>query len=390
MIYLDSAATTSIYPEVLSAMEPYLKEQYGNPSSHYSLGMNAKQAIENAREVFSSMLGCHPLEVFFTSGGSESNSWAIKGLLNPYPLGPIHIITDSQEHHSLLNAITSRRMLSNDIMKSTLKSTVDGLVDHDNFRSFIMPDSRVKICSIQTVNNETGIIQPIQSIAFKCKEYGYIFHTDAVQAFGHLELNVDLFGIDMLSASSHKIHGPKGVGLLYISDKIQKQMVPLICGGQQEKGLRGSTENVAGIVGFAKAAEIANANMTKNNEYVRQLASELVIMLSRLPGVHTNVNLRLTDYRHISIRLDGIRAEEMLSLFDSVDICISSGSACNSDSHRPSHVLKAIGLSDEEANSTIRVSIDETNTIEELMEFVNYLQSFLEILRGKKTILKHG
>jgi cysteine desulfurase len=233
------------------------------------------------------------------------------------------------------------------------------------------------------VNNETGVIQPIQDIAYKCKTNGIIFHTDAVQAFGHLQLDVDLLGIDMMSMSAHKIHGPKGVGALYISEDIRKQMNPWIAGGQQERGMRGSTENVAGIVGFAKAAELAYQNIAENNAYIKGLCESLVAKLSEFSGVHTNVNMRDTDYRHISLRMDGIKGEEMVSLLDNADIYVSSGAACNSNSNEPSHVLKALELSDEEANSSIRISLSELNTEEELQLFVNYFGLFIKLLRSK-------
>ena len=375
MIYLDNASTTKLTPEVFSAMEPFLKESYGNPSSHHSLGEKARKAIDESREIIASVINCKPQEIYFTSGGSEANTWAIKGLNHSGKR--CFFISSKQEHHSILNAL--KTFSPYDVYY--LDSDNYGVIDTESVRdkSFY----GVTLCTIQTVNNETGIIQPIQKLAFKCKDDGCIFHTDAVQAFGYLKLDVDQLGVDMLSASAHKIHGPKGVGFLYISDRIKDQMCPLINGGQQERGLRGSTENVAGIVGFGRAALIANQNMSKNFEYTKNLGIEFVNMLSHLPGVHTNVNLTDTDFRHISIRLDGIRAEEMLALLDSVHICVSSGSACNSDSKEPSHVLKAIGLSDKEANSTIRVSLNETNTLQELKEFISYLEVFLTTLRRK-------
>lgn len=381
MIYFDNASTTEISPKVFAAMEPYLRECYGNASSHHSLGERSRKAIDESREIIASMLNCKPQEIYFTSGGSEANTWAIRGLNNPYSRTSMHIISDTQEHHSITNALATRWKQCGDITYSLVGSDVNGLVDVNQIEEEFRLNTR--LCSIQAVNNETGIIQPIQKIAFKCKDEGCFIHCDAVQAFGHIKLYVKELGLDMLSASAHKLHGPKGIGFLYISDEIKNQMTPLINGGQQERGLRGSTENVAAIVGFGKAAEIANANMTKNYEYLKSLSSELITMLSKLSGVHTNVNLHDTDYRHISIRFDGIRAEEMLAMLDAVDIYVSSGSACNSNSHKPSHVLKAIGLSDEAANSTIRVSLCDTNTLEELEQFVSYLDEFLYVLRRR-------
>lgn len=381
MVYLDNAATTKMLPEVINAMLPYMEECYGNASSHHSLGVQSRKAIEESREALADMIGAKAQEIYFTSGGSEANSWVIKGLRNPFSRRPLHIISDTQEHHSITEALKTRWDQCGDVEYTLVDSDNNGLVDVDEIEEAFQLNTR--LCSIQAVNNETGIIQPIQRIAFICKDEGAIFHVDAVQCFGHLRLNVQDLGIDMMSVSSHKLSGPKGMGLLYISDAIKNQIYPLVNGGQQERGLRGSTENVAGIVGFAKAAEIAHENMAKNYEYIKGLSTELVKMLSHLPGVHTNVDLRLTDYRHISIRIDNVRAEEMLALLDSVGICVSSGSACNSDSKKPSHVLKAIGLTDDQANSTIRVSLSELNTIEELQQFVTYLNQFMVLLRER-------
>lgn len=381
MIYFDNAATTPIFGEVYAAMEPYLKENFGNASSHYDLGQISKKAIEESREIIAAMINCKPQEIYFTSGGSEANSWVIKCLRNPFSRKPIHIISDSQEHHSLTNALITRLEQCGDIEYTLVSSDPYGLVNFSEFEESFQLNTR--LCSIQTVNNETGIIQQVQKIAYKCKDEGCWVHSDAVQAFGNLKIDVKNLALDLLSASAHKIHGPKGIGFLFISDEVKSQMHPLINGGQQERGLRGSTENVASIVGFGKAAEIANRNMCKKYEYVKDLSTKLVHMLSELPGVHTNVDLRLTDYRHVSIRLDGVKAEEMLALLDSVGICVSSGSACNSDSNKPSHVLKAIGLSDEAANSTIRVSLSENNTLSELKTFVEYLNQFLILLRER-------
>lgn len=380
-IYLDNASTTSLSLDVYDVMESYLGIYYGNASSHHNLGAISKRAIDDAREIISSTINCKPQEIYFTSGGSESNSWAIKGLMNPYSRRQMHIISDTQEHHSITESLKTRWEQCGDIEYTLVSSDTNGLVDVNELEESFQLNTR--LCSVQMVNNETGIIQPIDKIAYKCKDEGCWVHTDAVQAFGYLNIDVRKLGLDMMSASAHKIHGPKGIGFLYISDEIKNQMHPLINGGQQERGLRGSTENVAGIVGFAKATEIMNMKRAENYEHIKKLGTELVIRLSQLPGVHTNVDLRLTDYRHISIRLDDVRAEEMLALLDSVDIFVSSGSACNSNSDKPSHVLKAIGLSDDAANSTIRVSLSEYNTLLEINTFVSYLEQFLRVLRER-------
>lgn len=381
IIYLDNAATTEVLPEVYETMEPYITKYYGNPSSHHFLGTLTKKAIDDSKEVIAAIIGAKPQEIYFTSGGSEANSWAIKGLKNNFSRKPIHVISDTQEHHSLTESLKTRWIQCGDVEYTLVQSDENGLVDVNEIEESFQLNTR--LCSIMTVNNETGIIHPIQKIAFKCKDEGCVFHTDAVQAFGYLKLDVKDLAIDLMSASAHKIHGPKGIGFLYISDEIRNQMIPLINGGQQERGLRGSTENVASIVGFAKAAAIANSNMAKNYEYIKQLTTELIIMLSKLPGVHTNVDARLTDYRHISIRIDNVRAEELINMLNEVGICVSSGSACNSSSKEPSHVLKAIGLTTDQANCTIRASLSEFSTLEDIKEFVYFLNYFMEVLRKR-------
>ncbi len=382
LIYLDSAATTKILPEVLDTMMPYLTEQYGNPSSHYTLGTEVKKAVEHSREIISDMINVKPQEIYFTSGGSEANTWAIKGVRNAYHIRQLHIISTSFEHHSVLEALETRRDVQNDMEYALVNPDINGIVTADSIANKFKLNTRLVSCMM--VNNEIGTIQPIKDIASRCQNEGIICHTDAVQAFGYQKIDVKDLGIDMLSASGHKIYAPKGVGFLYISDEIKNQMSSLINGGQQERGLRGSTENVAAIVGLGKAAEIANNNMNHNNDYIKKLCKKLLLALKDIPGVHTNVDPTLTDYRHISIRIDDVRAEELLAMLDTVGVCVSSGSACNSDSNQPSHVLKAIKLTDDEANSTIRISLSEQNTTEELKYFIAYLQEFIKILRGEK------
>lgn len=378
-MYFDNASTTKIHPEVLDAMMPYLTENYGNASSHHTVGAICKRAIEESREIIASAIGCDSDEIFFTSGATEANNWAIKGLKNRYHIRPMHMITSNIEHHSITEAMKQRWDFNEDIIYTCVPVDWDGVMDQnkiaDNFKL------NTRFCSIQHVNNETGAIQPIYHIADRCCDNGIIFHTDATQSFGHLPIDVKKYKISLLSAAAHKIHGPKGVGFLYISKDCQKQYVPLLNGGQQERGLRASTENVAGIVGFGKATEIALRKMGNNTLDI--LSAMIELELEKIEGVKINVPTKLTDKRHLSIRIEGVRAEELMALLDTQNIFVSAGSACNSDSGQPSHVLKALGLSDEEANSTIRISLDEDTTKEEVEFLLGYLKYDIEVLRKR-------
>jgi cysteine desulfurase len=378
-MYFDAAASTKIDPEVLQEMMPYLTDLYGNASSHYSLGYESKKAIECARRIIASAIGCEPHEIYFTSGGSESNNWVIKGLRNDFKFNPMHIVTSNIEHHSITEAIKQRWNLNDDIIFSQIPVEKNGIIDPvkvaDTFKL------HTKLCSVMTVNNELGTIQPIQQLAYMCKDNGIIFHTDAVQAFGHMHIDVKKLDIDCLSASAHKIHGPKGIGFLYISDSVKGLYEPFINGGQQEHGMRASTENVAAIVGLGKATELAMMNMSSNHEKVSKLAEYIIYQLNSIQDVKFNCSMSDTDSRHVSIRIDGIRSEQLMTMLDGQDCFVSAGSACNSDSNEPSHVLRAIGLTGEEASSSIRISFDETNTFEEIDDFIQLLKFDIAFLK---------
>lgn len=365
--YFDFVATTPIKKEVYEAMIPFFTSKYGNPSSHYQIGYEARQAVEDARAKIAATIGADPDEIFFTSCGSEANSWALKD-------SPL-ILVSPIEHHSVLNAAEAH------YIKYT-KVDSNGLVDLDYFGN----RSRNTISvAIMMVNNEVGTIEPIEELAEICFDREVPFHVDAVQALGHIELNVHapkMRGATTLSFSAHKIGGPKGIGALYIRKDYQHKMKPLIYGGQQEQELRGGTENVPYIVGFGKACELIKYNDIKTRKIMTYVWD---FLKDNIPNVHLN-GLPLTDTRHIAnilnVSIDGIRGEELVTLLDQQGIYISTGSACNSDSEEPSHVLKAMGLSDERANSSIRISLGEDTQLVDVNYLCQKIVEDVEILRG--------
>lgn len=378
--YLDCASTTQAYPEVVDAMLPYLKYEFGNPSSMHSLGRTASIAIDNSRELIAASIGAEPTEIYFTSGGSESNNWAIKGLKNPFRYHLMHIISSNIEHHSITSAINQRMLINEDIEYTFVKSDKAGLINPIDIADSIK--LHTKLCSIMLVNNELGTIQPTSIIGEICKENNVIFHTDAVQAYGHMLIHVKKQNIDLMSTSAHKLHGPKGIGFLYISNDCKQQFMPLINGGQQERAMRASTENVAAIVGFAKAVEISLNHLEYSTKADEKIFNIIVRRLKEIPGIYINGDEKLLDKRHINISITGIRAEELMALLDEQGIYISTGSACNSKSNKPSHVLKAIGLPDKVANSSIRISFDYTFDISQINYFIECLNTDIEMLRA--------
>lgn len=380
-IYFDHAASAKIHPYVKNAMLPYLEELYGNASSHYDLGEKSRAAIEKAREIIAAAINTTPDEIYFTSGATESDNWAIKGLKNRYHFHPMHIVTSSIEHHAILESLKDRWNEHEDILYTMVDPEPSGVIDPMKVSEAFRLNT--ELCSIMRVNNELGTIQPINEIGALCEDNSITFHVDATQAFGHMPIDVKSSHIKLLSASGHKIHGPKGIGFLFISNDVKKRYVPLISGGQQEKGLRAGTENVAGIVGLGKATEIAMKEMKKNEEQETKIRDLILVQINQLDGIHVNGKIEYMDPRHLNIRIDGCRGEELQALFNEQHIYLSTGSACNSNSGQPSHVLKAIGLSDEEANSSIRISISGDNTEEEALYFIECLKQNIRILRGE-------
>ncbi len=373
-IYLDHASTTPVRQEVFEAMKPWLTEKYGNPSSHHELGREAATALWKARETVASVINADPDEIFFTSGGSEANTWAINGLYCINNGGDV--IMSSIEHHSLLNLRRRKKLISVDH---------DGIIDLTSLSDGL--EYNTPIVAVMMVNNEVGSIQPIKKIDDICYKSTTFLHVDAVQAFGHIPINVrDYKAVSSMSGSAHKIGGPKGVGFLYIQKDVQELYHPLISGGQQENGLRGGTENIAGIVGFAKACELSVDEMQTEHDKNQILMKELVNNLIKCTNIHVNgpsVKSKNRVVSNLNIRVDGVRAEELIELLSSHGVYVSSGSACNSDSEEPSHVLKAIGLTDEEANSSIRITLGRMTTMEEINRATEIILRDINMLKGE-------
>lgn len=378
-IYMDNAATTPIDPLVLKEMLLFA-DKYGNPSSSYSIGESNKIALNDSRIKIANLINAKPQEIYFTSGGSESDNWAIKSIFDMYKDKGNHIITTKIEHHAILK---SCEYLENFRGAKVTYLDVDknGFVNPKDVEDAIT--NNTILISVITANNEIGTIEPIRKIGNIAHKYGILFHTDAVQAFGHKHIDVDLDSIDLLSASAHKLGGPKGIGCLYIRDGIM--IPPYICGGGQEMHLRAGTENVMGIVGFGKAAEIAHLNMDNDNAYVYCIRKYMENkILKEIQGCHINSSKEVRMPGNLNIAFDGIRGEQLVRLLDMCNIYVSTGSACNSDSMESSHVLKAIGLSDEEADSSIRFSLSAHNTIDEIDYVVKNLKMNIEQLRSIK------
>lgn len=377
MIYLDNAATTRTAPEVVDAMLPYFTQYYGNASSIYKLGSESKKATIQARETIANTLGAQPNEIYFTAGGSESDNWALKATFEAYQNKGKHIITSKIEHHAVLHTCEYLEKLGAEV--TYLDVDEDGVVDLEQLKKAIRPDTI--LISIMFANNEIGTIQPIKEIGEIAAEHGILFHTDAVQAYGQLPINVEELHIDMLSASGHKLNGPKGIGFLYINKKVKIRS--FVHGGQQERGRRAGTENVPGIVGLAAAVERAFRIMGEKTRKEIELRDYLISRLekeipySRLNGHRTK---RLPNNVHFGFEF--IEGESMLIMLDMKDICASSGSACTSGSLDPSHVLLAIGLPHEKAHGSLRMTLSEENTKEEMDIVVEELKKIVERLRS--------
>ena len=373
--YFDHAATTAIKQEVLDEMVPYLKEKFGNASSLYTLGRESKRAIEEARKRVAELINCKPNEIYFTAGGSESDNMALKGIAYSNKYRGKHIITSKIEHPAVLH--TCKVLEKKGFRVTYLNVNKDGIVDLENLRRSIRNDTI--LISIMSVNNEIGTIQPIYEISKIAKMYNIIFHTDSVQGVGHIPIDVKDMGIDMLSLSGHKICAPKGIGALYIKEGIEIEK--LIDGGHQEKDKRAGTENVAGIVGLGKACEIAKRDLEKNIEYLKNLRDYFINSVERrIEDASLNGSRKLRVSGNSNFSFKGINSQSLLLKLDEKGICVSSGSACSEGNGKPSHVLKAIGLSDEEAESAIRVTFGEENTKEDVEYLVdNIIESIREL-----------
>lgn len=357
MIYMDNAATTKVTENVFNAMLPYLRENYGNASAIYSLGQKSRAAIENSRIKIAEILKTKPSEIYFTASGSESDNWVIKELLNPREKN--HIISSKIEHPAILNSLKAVEKWGADY--SLLSVDEEGFVNLDELSEKI--GDNTKLISIMFANNEIGTIEPIEEISKIARDKNILLHTDAVQAMGNVKFNLKDLDLDMLSISGHKLGAPKGIGILYIKDNTE--ISPFINGGEQERGMRASTENVASIVGLAKAIEDAYENIDENISYTSDLRDYTIGKLLNIDGIILNGPREKRLPGNINITLKDTKPQTMVQYLDMYDICASSGSACAAGSINPSHVLRAIGRSEEDSLSMLRLSLNHNNTKDE-------------------------
>lgn len=374
MIYLDNAATTKTAPEVVEAMLPFYTEYYGNASSIYSLGAASKKAVTEAREQIAECLGVTAGEIYFTAGGSEADNWAIKETAEAYASKGKHIITSKIEHHAVLH--TCKYLERHGFEVTYIDVDEEGVLNLEQLEESIRPDTI--LISVMAANNEIGTIQPLAQIGEIAQKHDILFHTDAVQAFGQIPIDVEACHIDMLSASAHKLNGPKGIGMLYIRKGVKIRS--FVHGGAQERGRRAGTENVPGIVGFGAAAKRAFKRMEEKSLIERKLRDYLIGKIeSEIPYCRLNGDRQKRLPNNVNFSFEFIEGESLLIMLDMKGICASSGSACTSGSLDPSHVLLAIGLPHEKAHGSLRMTLSEENTEEEL-DFV--VESIKEIVKG--------
>ena len=375
--YFDNAATTRVKEEVLEEMLPYLKEQFGNPSSMYTIGRGARRAVEEARVRVARLINCNPNEIYFTGCGSESDNTAIKGIAYANSYRGRHIITSKIEHPAVLHTCQVLERQGFDVTYLNVDS--DGIVNLENLRNSIRNDTI--LITIMFANNEIGTLEPISEIAKIAKMHNIIFHTDAVQACGNVPIDVKRMGIDLLSLSGHKLYAPKGIGALYVRNGIEFER--LIDGGHQEKNKRAGTENVAGIVALGKACELAMVNLESHMNYLQNLRNHYIEQVEkRIPNAKLNGTLERRLPGNANFSFEGVDGEALLLNLDAKGICASSGSACSTGSMNPSHVLKAIGLSDMMAEGALRTTFGEENTMEDVDYLVECLEEIVEKLRA--------
>ena len=371
MIYLDNAATTKVNNQVLKEMFPFFTESYGNPSASHHFGGMAKKAVEKARSYCAELIGAQPEEIYFTSGGTESDNTALYSV----PEGS-SVITSTTEHHAVLNPC--KRLETKNCHVTYLSVGSEGFISTAELEEAIKPNTY--IVSIMTANNEIGTIAPVSDIGKICRERNIIFHTDAVQAFGHIPIDVNAMNIDLLSASGHKLGAPKGIGILYVRKGVD--IPPLLLGGGQERGLRSGTLNVPSIVGLGEAARLAKLDMEKNYRKECDLRNHLIRrMLGEISGVRLNGSPELRLPGNTNFTIDDADGVELMELLAGEGIFISTGSACSSADSNPSHVLTAIGLSEKEAGSSIRITLNHENTLDEINITVEKIKGFVEALR---------
>ena len=377
LIYLDNAATTKTRPEVVEAMVPYFTEFYGNPSSVYDFSTASKKAVTEARETIAKALGAQTNEIYFTAGGSESDNWALVATAEAYESKGKHIITSKIEHHAVLHTCQYLEKRGFDV--TYLDVDENGVVKLDELKKAIRPDTI--LISIMFANNEIGTIEPIREIGEIAKEHGILFHTDAVQAFAHVPINVDEYHIDMLSSSAHKLNGPKGIGFLYIRKGVKIRS--FIHGGAQERKRRAGTENVPGIVGYGKAVELAMASLNERAKKETELRDYLMNrVMAEVPYTRVNGSRKDRLPNNVNFAFQFIEGESLLIKLDMAGICGSSGSACTSGSLDPSHVLLAIGLPHEIAHGSLRLTLSEENTMEEMDYVVEKIKEIVDYLRN--------
>jgi len=375
LIYLDNAASTQIHEDVLNSMLPYLKEQYGNPSSIHRYGRLTRKAIHKARKQIASLINADPAEILITSGGTESNNTVLMGISSQFSSG--QIITSSIEHDAILEPC--KKLVSNGFQVDYLPVDKSGMIDLSDLKNMISENTR--LVSIMFGNNEVGTIQPIVEIGKICHKHNILFHTDAVQAVGKLPVDVEQLGVDLLSISSHKLHGPKGIGALYIKNDVK--INPLILGGGQEFRLRSGTENVASIVGFGQACEIAQNNLSKNILYVKKLQTLLVErVLDQIPETTFNGHskFRLSNNAHFTFL--GVNGEDLIIKLDEYGVAASTGSACSVNTQKSSHVLESMGFSLEQITGSLRLTVGIFNTENEIKQTVDILKKVVAELRA--------
>ena len=378
MIYLDNAASTAVHPEVVKEMLPYFDIQYGNPSSIHQFGRKAKNAITKARKQVAALIGAEPNEILFTSGGTESNNTILDGVLTSNSESdPEHIITSSIEHEAVLQPCKEFENVG--IKITYLPVDEHGIVNPDEITNSI--NSHTVLVSIMFANNEVGTIQPIKEISEICKKYQIPLHTDAVQAVGKIPINVKDLGVDALSISSHKINGPKGIGALFIKKGLK--VTPQILGGGQENGMRSGTENVASIVGFGKACEIAKDKLSDNISHFQTLHSSILSkVVKEIPHVKLNGHPQNRIFNNIHLTFLGVNGEDLIIKLDEYGIAASTGSACSVHTQKASHVLKAMGFNHEQITGSLRISFGYANTLDEVEQTVEILKKVVSELRS--------
>lgn len=385
LIYLDNAATTSVRPEVFEAMKPYYLENYSNPSSVYSFAGEAKKAMEDARKVIADSLGAAATEIYFTGGGSESDNWVLKGVAEAYSSKGKHIITSKIEHHAVL--YTCEALEKEGYRVTYLNVDKEGRVDLEQLKAELSEDTA--LVSVMAANNEIGTIQPIKQIAELAHSVGAKFHTDAVQAVGHMHIDVQEMGIDMLSLSGHKFRGPRGTGVLYVKKGITLE--PLVYGGGQERGLVSGTENTAGCIGLAAAMKEAVEGLDEKMGYVKKLTDKLVKgIMENIPYSHYTGDPVNRLPGTASFVFEAIEGEGLILRLDNAGVCGSTGSACSTGSLDPSHVLMAIGLPHEIAHGSLRLTLGEQNTEEDVDYIIETVTDVVKTLRSMSPVWENG